>query len=262
MNWFIPARLTPILAVGAFALAAPASAESASNAWQFEVTPNLFAAGMDGTIGVRGVTTDVDMSFSDILDSLDSAFMGVFEARKGRWLFGVDILYTKLEDDANRSWQGPLGNGNTAALDITFTEQIYQPFVGYRLLDEHAKVDLIGGARYTRLDTDLDLTVTTGSPLLPDGSRSASGDKDWWDGIVGVRVLAPLADKWSFVGYADVGGGGSDLTYQGIVGVNWRFAENYSAKLGYRYLAQDYEKDGVTWDVELSGVYLGLGIAF
>jgi opacity protein-like surface antigen len=233
--------------------------------WQFEITPYLFAAGLDGTVGVRGVTANIDVSFSDLLKNIDSGFMGLFEARKGRWTFGLDAVYTKLKVDESRSWEGPLGNGNTAALNATMTEEVYQPFVGYRVLNERTKVDLIGGARYTKLASELNLSITTGAALLPDGSRGVSGSKSWWDPVIGVRVLAPIADSWSLLGYADVGGGGggdTDFTYQLVAGVNWDFAKQYSAKFGYRYLYQDYAKGGVTWDVAMQGVYLGLGIRF
>ena len=95
-----------------------------------------------------------------------------------------------------------------------------------------------------------------------DGSRSVSAKYDWWDAAIGIRYMAPLAAKWDFVGYADVGGGGSDLTYELLAGVNWRFSQHLSAKAGYRYFYQDYSKDDFKWDMAMSGVYLGLGIRF
>ena len=242
--------------------AAQAAAGGDPNAWQFELTPYLFASAIDGTIGVRGATADVHISFSDSLENLDSAFMGLFVARKDRWTLGIDTVYSKLVIDGTRSGQGLAGNINSAALESTTTMQIYQPFAGYRVLDERTKVDLIGGARYTQLDQKIVLNTATGAPLLPDGSRSVSDSRSWWDAVVGVQVHAPIADRWSFVGYADVGGGGSDSTYQLYAGVHWQFAKDYSAKMGYRYLAQDYKKDGFVWDASLSGVFLGLGIAF
>ena len=243
-------------------LALPVQAQGAAEEWRYELTPYLFAAGIEGTVGVRGVAVQADIGFSDLLENLDSGFMGLFEARKGRWTFGLDVLYTKVEVNGTRAWEGPLGGG-TAALDTSFTTQIYQPFVGYRMLDESVKLDLIGGARYTKLDIKADLSTVTGPALLPDGSRGVSGSESWWDPIVGVRLAAPIADRWTFVGYADVGGGGdTDVTYQFVAGVNWEISKQYSAKLGYRYLSQDYEKGGLRWDVALQGVYLGLGIRF
>ena len=232
--------------------------------WQFEFTPYLFAAGLNGKTGMNRVTADVDMSFDDILNNLDSAFMGLFEVRKGPWSFGIEGVYFKLNNEKTSSWQGPQGDTGSGTLEATMTEQIYQLSAGYRLADDRVKVDLMGAARATLLDTELNLIVTTGSSLLPDGSYSTSASKSWWDPVMGVRVLVPLAEKWTAVGYADIGGFGvgSDLTYQLLAGVNWQFSRVVSAKIGYRYLYQDYEDDDFVWDMTASGFYLGFGFRF
>jgi opacity protein-like surface antigen len=250
------------------ALAVPAAAQTAvrseSDTWQFEVTPYLFGSALSGTTGVGGVTADVDMSFGDIVENLDSGFMAMFEARKGPWGFGFDGVYFKLKDQKTSSWQGPGGIGSaTGDLEATMTEQIYQLAAMYRLSDAAIKIDAIGAARYTRLDTDLDLVFTTG-PLLPGGARNLSASESWWDPVIGIRVIVPLAEQWSFVGYADIGGFGvgSDVTYQVLAGVNWQFSETFSAKAGYRYFYQDYEHNGFVWDMTASGFYLGAGFRF
>ncbi len=59
----------------------PAQANQESDQWQFEISPYLFATSLDGTTGADGVTADVDASFDDLFDNLDSAFMFMFEAR-------------------------------------------------------------------------------------------------------------------------------------------------------------------------------------
>ncbi|MGV6827220.1 MAG: hypothetical protein ACWA5Q_09600, partial [bacterium] len=56
-----------------------------SDEWKFELTPYLWAAGMSGSTGPKGFATDVDMSFSDIWERLDGAFILALHARKGRW---------------------------------------------------------------------------------------------------------------------------------------------------------------------------------
>jgi hypothetical protein len=76
-------------------------------AGRFEVTPYLWAAGIDGDIQFgRLPKTNVDQSFSDILDVLGIGVMGAFEARKDRWGFLFDAMYLKISDDA--STPGPL----------------------------------------------------------------------------------------------------------------------------------------------------------
>jgi len=233
-----------------------------NNTWQFEITPYLFGAGMDGTVGMRGVSADIDMSFSDIWERLDSAFMVYFSAQKGDWIYALDAIYFKIEDEAASSWQGPLGNNNTAQLNADMTQQAYALSVGRRVLNQQTRVDVLGVARYTSLDADVKLALTTGNDLLPDGSRSASRKESWWDAAVAVRVLAPIAEHWDFLGYADIGAGGSDFTYQLLAGVNWQFGKSLSAKFGYRHIYQDYQKDDFKWDMTTSGLYAGLGIKF
>ena len=104
----------------------------------------------------------------------------------------------------------------------------------------------------------------TGIPELgfPGGAFSAGEDESWWDAVIGARVVHPLSSQWSLVGYADVGGGESDLTYQASLGAIWSLNERFTVKGGYRYLSWDYEDGGTVWDMEVSGPYLGLGIAF
>lgn len=235
-----------------------------SDAWQYEVTPYVLTAGLDGTAGVRGVTSDVDMSIGDVLDDFEAGFMGLFSARKGPWMYSLEGVYFKLADQASKSVTGPFGNVTVnGALDLTTKMYVYQGSVGYRVLDGTTTVDLIGGVRYTKLDLDMTVTLTTTPGIVfPGGSRSASGSESWTDAVVGALVNHPVADNVSLVGYADVGGGGSDLTYQVIAGANWEFSKGYTAKFGYRLLDWDYEEDGTVWDMTASGPYLGLGIRF
>lgn len=235
---------------------------SDSNAWQFEITPYLFAAGMDGTVGLRGVSADIDMSFSDIWDHLDSALMAYFSAQKGDWVYGLDAIYFKIVDEQASSWQGPQGNTNTAQLNVDVTQQVYALSAGRRVLNQKTRVDVMAVARYTSLEPELKLAATTGSDLLPDGSRSLSREESWWDAAIASRVVTPIADKWDLMGYADIGAGGSDLTYQLMAGVNWQFGNTFSAKFGYRHFYQDYTKDDFRWDMTTSGAYVGLGIRF
>jgi opacity protein-like surface antigen len=238
------------------------AAQPADDRWQFEFTPYLFGAALSGTTGVASVTADVDVSFGDILENFDSGFMMMVEARKGPWGFALDGVYFRLKDQKTGSWQGPSGIGSaTGDLEATMTEPVYQLAAMYRLSDAAIKIDAIGAARYTQIDTDLNLVTTTGS-LLPGGTRSLSASESWWDPVIGIRVITPFAENWSFVGYADIGGFGmgSDITYQAIAGVNWQVSEMFAAKAGYRYFYQDYENDGFAWDMASHGFYLGLGI--
>jgi hypothetical protein len=236
----------------------------AVDTWQYEITPYALTAGLDGTAGVRGVTTDIDMSIGDVLDDLEMGFMGLFTARRGPWMYGLEGVYFKLEDQGSKSVTGPFGNVSVSgALQLTTKMYVYQGSLGYRVVDGATTVDLIGALRYTKLDLEMDVTITTTPGIVfPGGTRSASGSDSWTDAVVGVMVQHPVSDAVDLLGYVDVGGGGSELTYQVIAGANWEFSKGYTAKLGYRLLDWDYEEDGIVWDMTASGPYLGLGIRF
>jgi len=235
-----------------------------SDGWQFEATPYVFAAAMDGRVGVRGVTSGVDASFSDIVDDLNSGFMGFFTASKGPWTFGLEAVYMKLSDEDSESVTGPFGQVTVdGALNVTSKLYVYQGSVAYRVLDNTTAIDMVGALRITMLDTDARVVLSTNPAIVfPGGVKSASGSDSWTDAVAGVRALHPLNTQWSLLGYADFGGGGSDLTYQFMVGANWEFSSNFNAKAGYSQLYWDYEDDGTTWDMTASGPYLGLGIRF
>ncbi|HEY9199747.1 MAG TPA: hypothetical protein VIR60_10295 [Gammaproteobacteria bacterium] len=253
LSWIIPTLL-----------ASPVAMAAEYDAWQYEITPYILTAGLDGKAGIRGVTGDIDMSISDVLDDLQSGFMGMLTARKGPWMYALEGVYFKLEDEAGKSVTGPFGHVTVnGALDLTTKMYVYQGSVGYRVLDGTTSVDVIGGLRYTKLDLDMTVVITTTPAIVfPGGARSASGSESWTDGVVGAIVHHQVSDHVSLLGYADVGGGGSDLTYQLIAGANWEFSKGYTAKAGYRLLDWDYEEDGTVWDMTASGPYLALGIRF
>jgi opacity protein-like surface antigen len=240
------------------------SAAAEQNGWNFEVTPYLFASGLNGTAGARGIQADVDASFSDIWDNLDIGLMGLFLAQKGPWSLTLDGVYFKVADQASKTVTGPFGQVSVkGALDVSASVTVLQPSLWYRVLDDRTTVDLGGGLRYTRLGLDLDVKISTDPGIVfPGGGVSFSGSDNWIDAVVGASVIHPISDRWSLMGYADLGGGGSSLTYQVLAGANWTLDDRLTAKAGYRYVYWDYEDDGVVWDISASGPYLGLGIAF
>jgi hypothetical protein len=258
-----PASLTPLL-LGLLTATACSPALAEEGGWTFEVTPYLFGAAMKGKAGTSGVTAEVDMSFGDILDTLDAGFMAYLTARKGPWVLGLDTTYMKLSDEGSKSVSGPFGRvGVKGALDVTNDLYVTQASGGYRIIDDRTKLDVIAGLRYTKLKVEADVTIaTTPGIVFSGGTRSASETRDWTDAVVGFHLRQPLSQTWAIDAYADVGGSSGSNTYQVMVGANWEFSPGYSAKLGYREISWDYEKDNFVWDMKARGLYLGVGIAF
>jgi hypothetical protein len=78
--------------------AATTSAEGSA----FSVTPYLWAAGIDGEVGVGGLPpADVDQDFGDILEKADVGLTVFLDGRVGRFGVFADANYLKLSADGD-----------------------------------------------------------------------------------------------------------------------------------------------------------------
>ena len=71
-----------------------------SQPWQFTIAVPGWLAGIDGTIGVRGVNADINVGFDQILQHLDMIFSARAEAQKGPFGIYGEIFYVGRSDDA------------------------------------------------------------------------------------------------------------------------------------------------------------------
>lgn len=214
--------------------------------WQFRVAPYLWAQGLDGTIGVRGLEGDVNVGFDDIASDLDFAFMGAFEARHGRWSILTDVNYAELGQDFD-----PQG-GMLSDADFKMQQFVGNVTLNYRVLEnDRTAVDLYAGTRLNWIDVDIDVEGVKG------GEASRSGDEAWADAIVGVRFQTSLGGPWFFRAGGDIGAGGSDFTWQAMGLVGYKLTDSCNIGLGYRGLGTDYQNGGFTYDITAHGPVLG-----
>lgn len=242
-------------------LSGPAQAQQD---WSFEITPYLWGAAMNGSVGAGGLPPiNVGMGFSDILENLDAGFMGAFEARKGRWGVLLDAIYMKLEGSgtATQTGAGPIGATASASAQLEVKQTTYAAAVTYRATEGRSPLDIVAGLRYMEVEANARIDA---SLFAQTGTVEAGAKKSWTDPYVGLRVQHPLAERWTFVGYADIGGFGvgSEFTWQALVGVDYAFSKAIAGKAGYRYISVDYDKDGFAYDMAYDGLYFGVGIGF
>lgn len=240
-----------VVVVSAFPARAAAPVES-KDGWEFDIVPYLWGAGLEGNVQIGRVpATSVQASFSDVWDYLNIGGMVAFEARKGNWGVLIDGIYIDLEDSM------PTPDPAFGGVNASMTQQLYSGLITYRMCNaRNTTVDFGFGTRYYDIATDLELT-----PGLAPG-RSASASVDWWDWLVGVRVVGHPSKRWSLSGYADIGGGGSQMTWEAVAGADFAFNKTVSLAFGYRYLSIDYDENRFLYDVSMQGPYLGLGFHF
>lgn len=228
------------------AFAAPAAAQGQGQdgqRWDYEFSPYLWAAGLDGTTTVGDLSVESEQSFSDLLDKIDFGVTGAFEARKGRWGILFDGIYIKLSDDVATA---------RGTVDVEVVQQVYTLGGAWRALEGHAPVDLIAGLRFNYL-----------KPTLRLGGVERGQSKDALDPYIGVRGHYRLDPGWNLVGYLDVGTfDGSDYAWQLLVGASYAWRPDRSIKFGYRQLKTKYSGERIEVDTTMQGLYVGVGLRF
>ena len=242
--------LNLVLAAGMLSGSAAAyAAESSESAWEFELTPMfLWGMSINGTSEVGPVELPLNIDFTDgVLENLDAVFTLHFEAKKKDLTLFTEIQYADLTPSA----QIPGG----PSIGVDFENTLFELGAAYRVATTGSTDwELLGGARYTR--QQLNATVKNGGPTLADV------DESWWDGFVGGRVITRLSPKWTLMGRADIGAGGSDLVWNIAAFADYRFNDWGSVFAGWKWLDYDYESgsglDRYGYDALQQGPLAGL----
>lgn len=228
--------------------------------WTFELAPYGWFLGLSGGMGATGgPTVDVDLDFSDIWKNMDWGRFPVYfalkgEARKGKFGLYVDIFHTSLK------FSGSTGGPIFDDADLRMKLDMDTIAASYRAAEDSGSyLDIMAGARYWKIDLDIDLK----SDRVPD--RSADGSASWWDPVVGLKGRYGLSnsfdisDKWFVEGTGWYGGfdTGSKKLWDLYAGVKYELNDRVDLGGGWRYMIVDYSGDGLTLDnVEFSGPLL------
>jgi len=119
--------------------------------WQFTIAAPGWMAGLDGTVGIRGVNADIDVGFDDILEHLDMIFALRAEAQKGPLGIYGEVIYIGLSDHAqiNR-----LINNVDEEVNLTLVDTA----LSWRLVNQPRwSLDLAAGGHYTSVYERLEL---------------------------------------------------------------------------------------------------------
>ena len=255
-----------ILAIGLSLVWSASTAHAAGGAgnsngdWQFLVQPYGFFPAVPLT-AANG--EGLEISQSDIIDSLDFALMMLLGARKDKWSFYLDTIYFDLSgnDSASRAAVGLPGDPTVKfGVDIEVKGWFATLSSTYAVYEsDRTRLEIGGGLRYYEEELSTDLKV---------GPVKESVDYSWtlWDGVILTRGFTDLSDRWYLSYYADASTGDTDLTYQLAGDLNYRF-EDFTLSGGYRYIKWKFENDtdapgSIAQDQNAKGPYIGLKFFF
>lgn len=235
---------------------AQTDASATQDKWEYSAAIYLWGADIGGhTVG----GSEVEIGFSDLVDNLEMAFMGAFAARKNNWSLLADVVYLDLEADKTVDLSipvGPIQIPVTTSASLDLQGLVLQFLGGYSLYSEgSSRLDLVAGARYLDLDTDLFLELQS---LGPGQSRTITDSLSVWDGVVGLKGNASLGERWFLPYYVDVGAGQSKLTWQAAAGIGFRAGKVVDLALVYRHLEWEFDSTRLIDDINFSGPALGI----
>jgi hypothetical protein len=122
-----------------------------SEPWQFTIAAPGWMAGLDGTIGVRGVNADIDVGFDQILQHLDMIFAMRAEAQKGPFGIYGEVIYIGLSDNAQI-------NRLINNINEEVNETLVDGALSWRLINQpRGSLDLVAGTHYTNIYERLEL---------------------------------------------------------------------------------------------------------
>lgn len=218
--------------------------------WSGQITAYGWGAGVTGdfTPIPGGPTLSFDASLSEVLEDLDGAFFLSGLARRENLVLFGDLTYSRS------SRAGIVPPGIPASGEVTIRSLTVA--AGRRLDGGNGTtVDVLGGVRAWDID---------GAVAIPLAGVSRSPSQSFVDPIVAMRVNAPLSDRWSVIGYVDLGGFGvgSDFTWQAAVTANYQMRGAAYLSIGWRHLSVDYSDEGTAFEGAMTGPLLGLTLQF
>ena len=240
--------------------------------WEFSAGAYLFMSSIEGDAVVGPVTADVDVSFGDILERLEGGIMGFGTANYGDWTLIGDLAYLKISDD--KALAGA-GGALTINLDVELEQTIAAGYIAYQVHerswssfpdnDNGFALDLLGGARYNRVETKLGANAALFGLT---GSAQRNRTTDWVDPVIGVRATVVPAPNWRIMLWGDYGGFdvGAKSTWQLIGLAGYTLDSGVDLIGGYRVYAFDYREGSgssrLDLDLTYSGPFAGVGIKF
>jgi hypothetical protein len=259
----------PAAAATAATLLLPTLATSADD-WQFQGQVYFFLPAIGGTTQFPpGTGPGVEIDVSKILESLQAAFMGSFEARKGRWGGFADVVYADLATGRSGtrdiSFDGvSLPADASATLDYRLNGWAWTAVGTYAAVERpQATLYVLGGLRLLDITQELGWVASgnVASIALPSREGAAGSRLKNLDAVIGVRGRLNLdaRQRWFASYYLDVGTGDSDFTWQVATGVGCSFGWG-DAIAAWRHLDYEMKPGQDIQSLNFSGP--AIGVAF
>jgi hypothetical protein len=218
----------------------------------WSITPYLWATetSVDLTFRDADIGTG-EISFSDLLDVLDAAFMIHVEGGRGNWTAFGDLTYLKTSDSTERT---------ALVIDANSKQLFFDGAVAWWPGGAGSNLNLYGGLRYTGFDDRYTFRLVINN--APDFERRST--KDYYDALVGLRYRFDLSERWSLLTQADTSFGDSEGTILLRANLAWTVGKRQQNRIlfGYQYKTAEFRDGDLGLDFSYQGPMAGFNFRF
>jgi hypothetical protein len=262
----------------------PATQASTSSGWIFNVAPYIWLPtvhanlqyNLPPTLGGR-LPTELSSGPSDYISNLNFAAMLAADARYDRFSVLTDFIYTNANAGSTNirslDFFGlpsmPISRSLETSTSSRMAATVWTLAGGYTVLEgDWGNFDLLAGFRYLGVNSttnySLDLTVVgpRGNGASFGGIGGISASRTIWNGIVGLRGRIRLPVEGLFIPYYfDIGGGGSQPTWQIASGLGYQTGWVGVSAL-YRYLSFEQGSSSIVKNLNMGGPMIMVNFTF
>jgi hypothetical protein len=148
-----PKWLGLLVAAAVLMCSAAESAEPDHRDWEVSLHPHVWLPSLDADTGVGDVSSEMDVSSTDVLKELEGGLMLNLEARRDRWGVLLHGMYSKVSADSPSP--GPFFN----LIDTTFDTGELDAALFFRVTEGgRGWVDVLAGARWMHFGIEYEMT--------------------------------------------------------------------------------------------------------
>jgi hypothetical protein len=217
----------------------------------WKISVYLWTTSLDGTLGIGPIEADVDVSFSDLLSSLDIGGSLVARRDWGANMLVGDLTYISLSPDDQ---PGPAGSSISSSLDLT----LFSTYYGRRWGSDDRFGALMVGARYMKMDLGMSAEFDLpGEPVL-----KVNGSPSFTDFVIGGMFSTEMNPKWDMFALGDVGVGGSNNSWSVQIMFQRKLKSGNRINIGARVMTVDFDDtlasgDLFVLDARMTGLTVG-----
>jgi len=241
---------TAIVALAVLLFTPTVGVAQESDGFTWSITPYLWAPRTKLDLAYRGQDIGgAEISFKDLMDSLDSAFMVHAEGGRGHWSGFVDLSYLDTSARDEREL-------------FTIDSESKQTFLDAAMAwwpgGANSALSLFGGLRYTGFDDRYRFSLG-GTEV---GSRHNS--PDYYDVLLGIRYDFRLGERWTLLTHADTSFGDSEGTYVLQANFSYTVGKRQQNRIlfGYQYKKAEFHDGDFKFTFRYYGPTAGFEFRF